>query len=872
MTAPVGGLVPHTVAVDDVCHRLGVDLTHGLDPAEAAERLTAWGPNTIDSGGLTPWWRHLLAQLSSVLVWILIAAALVSGLVLGDVVDAVVILAIVVVNTAIGFTQESRAEGALASLEEMAAPAATVIRGGEIGDIPTRDVVPGDVLVISAGDRIPADARLAEVARLAIDESSLTGESVPVTKGTGIVGDDAGLADRTNMVHAGTVVANGRGRAVVTATGSMTEMGSIAAMLSAEVPPSPLEAELARIGKRIAFLAGLAAVVIFVVGIAQGGELESIFLTAVALAVAAIPEGLPTVTTITLAGGVRAMAAHNAIVRRLPAVEALGACHVICTDKTGTLTANRMAVERVVLGRESDETLAMAGLVAALCSDVVVGSGGMVGDPTEVALLEEFHPRLLDAPSARVAAPRLDEAAFDSTRKRMATLHAWEGRYLLAVKGAPEVVIDRCDRWAGGGSALGDGDRRRLSETAEELAADGLRTLALAYRILDEPPARMEDAETGLEYVGVVAMSDQLRPTAAPAVAKARQAGIEVVMVTGDHLVTARAVAERLGLLDDRRVVGGSILAGIDETALAAEVASIGAFARVDPADKVKIVKAWQQNGAIVAMTGDGVNDAPALRMANVGVAMGSGTDVAREAADMVLAGDDFSTIVDAVERGRAIFSNLRKVVYFLLAANISEIITMLVGVLAFASRGEPLLAVQLLWVNLITDGLPALALGVDPPDPDVMRLPPVRDRNILGLPHQLRLLWQGGLLSVAPLGMYVYGTSVPGQSWEGARTLAFSSLVLVQLLHAFTVRAQHRSVWRTPVSNPYLVGAVVASVLLQALVVVTPIGNDLFSTEAMSMSEWLIVMGGALIPFVVIDAVKVAVRRRRPLSASGHD
>lgn len=858
---------PHALPAEAVAERLETDPSRGLDPGDAAARLERWGPNTIDSRSTTPWWRLVLDQFSGVLVWILIAAAVISGAVLGDVVDAAVILAIVVVNAVIGFSQESRAEGALASLEEMAAPTARVVRDGKVRDVPAKEVVPGDVLLLAAGDRVAADARLVEVVRLTVDEAPLTGESVPVTKDTDPAPAEAGIGDRTGMVHAGTVVTSGRGRAVVTATGSRTEMGAIAGLLGAEAPASPLEAELARIGRRIAALAGVAAVIVFGVGMAGGGALDSIFLTAVALAVAAIPEGLPTVTTITLAGGVRAMAAHNAIVRRLPAVEALGACHVICTDKTGTLTANRMAVEEVVLAEPGVRPLAAA--VAALCSDVEVGPEGLVGDPTEVALLEAFEGEV-DIAGLRASAPRLDEGGFDSARKRMSTLHPWEGRYLLAVKGAPEVLIERCTRKAGDDAPLSDEDRQKLAATATDLAASGLRTLALACRDLDEPPEDIAAAERDLAYVGIVGMSDQLRPTAGPAVEKARRAGIDVVMVTGDHEVTARAIAERLGL--GGRVMGGAELAATSERELAAEIATIGAFARVDPSDKVKIVHAWQDNGAIVAMTGDGVNDAPALRSANVGVAMGSGTDVARESADMVLADDDFSTIVDAVERGRAIFANLRKVVYFLLAANLSEIVTMLVGFVAFSALGEPLLAVQLLWVNLITDGLPALALGVDPPDPDIMRLPPSRDRNILGLPHQVRLLWQGSLLALAPLSMYVYGTEVAGLPWGETRTLAFSALVVVQLFHAFTVRAQHRSVWRTPVHNRWIVGSVVLSALLQTAVVFSPLGNSLFSTVPVEGRHVAVATAAAFAPFLLIDGIKVLARKRRPSSLVAHD
>ncbi len=873
----------HALGVDEVIRKMDSDLATGLTEDEAKRRLERDGPNQIAAEEGPSKLRLFLRQFTDLLTWILIGAAVISGLLLGDLLEAVVIMAIVVLNTVIGFTQEVGAEAALAELRELAAPMASVRRAGHPHRIPADEVVVGDVLELTAGDRVAADARVVESFRLRVDESALTGESLPVAKVIEPVDTATGVADRRSMVHAGTVISGGRGTAVVTGIGLDTEMGAIAQLLSEEEPATPLQVELARTGRRIAVFAGLAAIAVFTVGTLNGWELESMFLTAVALAVAAIPEGLPAVTTITLARGVREMATEHAIVRRLTAVEALGAADVICTDKTGTLTRNEMRVREVAFAsgnrRKRDQLGSDAaapevewyGTVVALCSDVRESQHALLGDPTEIALFESADGPILDASELRRSHPRIDELAFDSDRKRMTTMHRWDGQVLIATKGAPERILERCSSrlTSDGPRPLGWDESAELLAEATEMGGRGLRTLAIAYRLVEAPEG---DPERDLVFVAIVGMSDELRDEVPPAVAAAKRAGIEVVMVTGDHAVTARAIGEELELVDGRSVVSGADLHGMAPHQLERDIAGIGVFARVEPADKVAIVDAWQAQGQIVAMTGDGVNDAPALRRADIGVSMGSGTEVSKQASDVVLADDNFATIVRAVERGRAIFSNLRQVVYFLLAANISEIIVMLVGSVVFASFGEPLLAVQLLWVNLVTDGLPALALGIDPPAEGLMDGPIRSDRNMLGRAHQIRLLWQGAILAAGPLFAFAWSTQVHGDQWEIARTLGFTTLVLVQLFHALTVRAQHRSVLRTPVRNRWLVIALVGSAILHTVAVQTELGQQLLRSAPTNLADWWLVLVGAIGPFLIIDALKVWIRRSRADGEAVHD
>jgi Ca2+-transporting ATPase len=870
----------HAADVDEVLGELRSDPHLGLSAEEATRRLAEFGPNELGESQGPGRWRILISQFTDMLIFVLLIAAVVSGALLQEWIDAGVILAIVILNAAIGYTQEVRAEDALARLKEMAAPSALVIRGGDEMDVHASEVVPGDLLVLEAGDRVAADGRVVTDVHLQAEEAALTGESLPVSKSLKPSAADASTGDRRSMVFAGTVIAAGRGRAVITATGRSTEMGKIAELLEPEDQPSPLSIELARVGRRIAWITLAIAIVIFVLGLARDRSMETVqtvFLIAVALAVAAIPEGLPAVVTVTLARGVQTMARNNAIVRRLPAVEALGAASVICTDKTGTLTRNQMRVQVLDFAdlaakpseaEGADVRVWRYAQIAALCSDARKAADGYLGDPTEVALLRSVDPTMLRVNDIRAANPRLDEVAFDSSRKMMTTLHPLGGQYLIAVKGAPEVVLGRCSSFeqVDGPARLDEARRRSALDAAANFAARGLRTLGFAYRIIDEQPSDLAALEHDLVFVALAGMSDELRPETRGAIADASAAGVRVVMVTGDHLVTARAIADDLGLLEARTALAGTDLRAMSQEDMDAVVESVAVYARVDPADKVKIVKSWQARGGIVAMTGDGVNDAPALQAADIGVAMGTGTDVAKEASDMVLADDNFATIIRAVSEGRAIFSNLKKVVYFLLSANVSEVLVMFFGFLFFGGLGEPLLATQLLWINLVTDGLPALALGIDPPTPGLMQQSPDERRNILGVPHQLRLLWQGSFLAVGALAALVWTHYVRDAEWEYVRTMIFTTLVTVQLAHIYNIRAQGTTVWRIGFGgNRVLTWGVIGSILLHLLVVYTPVGNSLFETVPIAMVDWPVIAVLTVLPFLGVDAVKRAILRRHP-------
>ena len=855
----------HTLTVGVVVDRLDTDEGRGLPGDEASRRLAEHGANEIRSDEGPGTIALLARQVKSALVWLLLVAAVISGALLDEWIDAGVIGAIVALNTVLGFLQEARAEHALARLREMAAPEAALVRDGREVSVPTREVVPGDLLILEAGVLVAADARVVEAIHLEVEEASLTGESLPVSKHPDPVEETGSLGDRTSMVFAGTTIASGRGSAIVVATGSGTEFGRIAESLAVGEQPTPLQVELDSVGKRLAVIAVGTAGIVFLAGWWRGNPAEAMFLTAVALAVAAIPEGLPAVVTITLSRGVQRMAKRNAIVRRLPAVEALGSASVICTDKTGTLTQNRLEVQQVLLADlrlspgeldPGDGRSARFFEIAALCSDARKGTEGWIGDPTEVAVVRAAAAAGADPGELRRRAPRVDEHAFDSRRKRMSTVHEMGGGYLVAVKGAPEVVLERCDRieTADGPVGLADDRRRADLDVATGLAETGWRTLALAYRRSDEIPADAAAAETGLVLVAIVGMSDAIRPEAAPAVAEARRAGIRVVMVTGDHAVTAEAVAKEVGIMEEGgKVMGGDRLREEDPDELAADVHHFRVYSRIDPLDKVKIVEAWRQRGEIVAMTGDGVNDAPALRSADIGIAMGSGTDVAKEASSIVLADDNFASIVAAVREGRTIFGNLKRVVWYLLACNASEVFVMLIGFLAWGGFGEPLLATQLLWMNLVTDGLPALALGVDPATEGVMERPPHPGRGVLqrwGL-----LASRGTILAGAALGSLVLGHHVLGLEWPVVRTMIFTTLVLVQLVHAFEVRARVKGV-----PNRLLLWSLAGSAALQAFVVYTPAGQMLFEAEPLGPGA----LGVTLAMTAVAGIVQWVVERTR--------
>ncbi len=867
----------HARPVGEVLTALETDPGRGLAEIDAAARLEQYGRNEVGHDEGPSRLDLIVDQFRSVLVWILIAAAVISGVVLDEWIDAGVILTIVVLNAVLGYVQEARAENALAKLKALSAPEAVVVRDGVQRRVPSAEIVPGDVVILEVGDRVPADVRLITASHLEAEESMLTGESLPAHKAVDAVAAEGALGDRSSMLFSSTSIAVGRGRAVVTDTGNDTEVGRIAEVLSQDAPPTPLTIELDRVGKRLALLALGTAGLVFLTGLLRSNPAETMLLTAVALAVAAIPEGLPAVVTITLSGGTQRMAERNAIVRQLPAVEALGSASVICTDKTGTLTRNEIRVQRV-LTAVSDEDIdevdpdAEVGqrfvAVASLCNDARHGDDGYLGDPTETALLLAVEELGADPEAIRAELPRVDEFAFDSRRKRMTTMHESEEGILLAVKGAPEEITGRCtaEELPSGVRPMTGERRAALLAAADGLAAQGLRTLSLAYRIADGLPADIEDAERDLTFVALVGMSDETRPEAASAVASARAAGIKVVMVTGDHEVTARAVATEVGILSgDEDVMPGARLREMTVDDLAEEVDRYRVYSRIDPLDKVKIVDAWQQRGEIVAMTGDGVNDAPALRAADIGVAMGSGTDVAKEASGMVLADDNFASIVAAVKEGRSIFTNLKTVVYFLLSCNASEVVVMLLGFLVFGALGDPLLAVQLLWINLVTDGLPALALGVDPAAAGIMQRPPDRQRDILSGRRQLALLRHGTVLAAATLAALIFGHYVMSYEWPVVRTMIFTTLVAVQLVHAYAVRARHSGRPQDgPGRNRLLAIGALVSLALQIAVVYLPIGQTLFDTAALPASAWPVIAVLTAASFTVVSVVNWVLARRK--------
>ena len=888
----------HTLSLHEAVRELGTDADTGLSAHEAGHRLHGFGPNVLrEEKRKSPLVRFLL-QFNDFMIWVLLAAVLISGVLLREYIDAIVILVIVILNALLGFVQETRAESALAKLKELAAPTVRVVRGGLESEVPSHDVVPGDLLTLEAGDLIAADARLASAVNLMVNESSLTGESSAVDKESGPAFDeDTALGDRLNMVFAGTHVEYGRGTALVVATAQDTELGHIATMLEEAKPePTPLQVELRDVGRRIVYLCLLIVAVVFAVGLIRGNGAAAMLLFAVSLAVAAIPEGLPAIVTISLAQGTQAMAKEHAIVRNLPAVETLGCANYICSDKTGTLTQNRMKVTDVLFadgrhflaedavsgdGREP-EVFARMALTAALCNDARRNTEGVsLGDPTEVALMEAAESVGLEKAVLEEAQVRVAEIPFDSDRKMMMTVHRDEGRFVVYVKGAVEVLIGRCDTMLtpAGERPLGPEDRAVISRETAGLGSQALRTIGLASRRIDALPAHdeLEGLEAGLTFMGVFAMKDPPRPEVIPALDMCRRARIDVAMITGDMRATADAVARELGILvPGQRLIEGTELEKMSEEELAARVEDIRVYARVSPKHKVKIVEALKDRGHVVAMTGDGVNDAPALKRADIGIAMGiTGTDVSKEASDMILADDNFATIVSAVRQGRIIFSNLKKFIYFLLSCNISEVLVVFISMIA--GMPLPLVPAQILWINLVTDGLPALALGVDPPERDVMDHPPrLLGENILAPRKQLWLAWQGLLITIGALASFILAHYVLHYSWHdpsgglnAARTILFTTMVLSQIFHSYNMRSETRSFLSSkPWENRYLLGSFLLSIGLQMFVLYVPFMQKAFKTHGPTAASWLVILLCSLLPILIIDRIKAinAWRSRRML------
>ncbi|MCI8478730.1 MAG: calcium-translocating P-type ATPase, PMCA-type [Oscillospiraceae bacterium] len=847
---------------------LNSDRRRGLSGQEAGERLKQYGRNELNGTKRESLVRRFLDQMRDPMILVLLAAAGLSLTASGgeDWLDAVIILLIVVVNACISISQENNAEQAMEALRRMSAPQAKVVRDGTVIQLDTALLVPGDIIVLEAGDLVPADARLLESASLKADESAMTGESVPVAKTADLVlAENTPLADRRNMLAASTVITNGRGTAVVTATGMETEVGRIAGMiLEAEEVATPLQKKMTEISKTLSFVCLCVCAVMFGVGLLQGKALLDMFLTAVSLAVAAIPEGLPAIVTIVLALGVSRMARRGAIVKKLPAVETLGCASVICSDKTGTLTQNKMTIMEAWTLRRGEQNLAMT--IGALCNDAILtydsqGAPVITGDPTEAALVELAVRSGIDKNTLEAHSPRRGELPFDAERKLMSTLHPKPGGGVrVMVKGAPDVLVRRC--------RLTQRQVQTVLTANESMAARALRVLGVAYQDLDQAPKELtsQTLERNLTFVGLMGMMDPPRPQVKQAVAGCHAAGIRPVMITGDHKLTAVAVARSLDLYREGDLaITGEDLDFMPQELLEEEIEKFSVFARVSPEHKMRIVQAWQARGRVAAMTGDGVNDAPALKTADIGCAMGiTGTDVAKEAADMILTDDDFSTIVSAVEQGRGIYANIKKAIHYLLSCNIGEIVTIFTAtVLDFAQM--PLVPVQLLWLNLVTDSLPALALGVEPVEEGVMDQAP-RDpqERLFAGGFAFRLLWQGAMVGVLTLAAYFLGAYIlPGAADGAANTMAFATLTLCQLFHAFDVRSERASLFHIGLfSNPSMNKAFLAGLGMQLAVLCVPPLQAVFSTVSMNAAQWAAVLGLAVTPLVVCEIEKALGRR----------
>ncbi|HNV59829.1 MAG TPA: cation-translocating P-type ATPase [Rhodoferax sp.] len=864
----------------------GVDPANGLQAHEVAQRAIQHGPNTLPSGASRSFWSLLLEQFSDFMILVLLGAAVISGLV-GDVVDALVILAIVVLNAVIGLVQAWRADQALAALQRMAASQATVVRAGEVQQVAAHALVPGDIVLLEAGNKVPADLRLLHIAQLKVDESALTGESVTVDKHAQVLtGTGHGVGDRLNMAFKGTIATHGRGRGLVVATGMQTELGKVAGLLDQDNNRStPLQLRLAAFGKRVALAVIGICVVIFVVGVLRGESPLQMVLVAISLAVAAIPEALPAVVTVLLALGARKMVSFNALIRRLPSVETLGSVTFICSDKTGTLTQNRMQTECLVAGGAADQSAyGQASWVpgtgqpdadhqellraAALCNDARRGpDGNWVADPTEIALAEVAAGAGMDKQALDAQCPREHELPFDASRKRMTTFHRTPDGLVAYTKGAPESVLPQClTRWA---AATGEPafDAAVWLAHAEALAAQGLRVLALARRNHAQSPAASDNAlalESGLSFIGLVGLMDPPRPEAAAAVRECVEAGITPVMITGDHPATALAIAARLGIVADAQavVLTGADLMALDEETLVARVQHVRVYARVDPAQKIRIVEALQARGEFVAMTGDGVNDAPALKRADIGVAMGKGgTDVAREASSLVLLDDNFATIVHAVREGRRIYDNIRKFVRYAVTGGSAEVLTIFLAPLLLLPI--PLLPIHLLWVNLVTHGLPGLALAAEPAERRVMQRPPRQPTESLFANGMWQhILGIGLLLAGLCLGVQAWALSTGNAHWQ---TMVFTVLALGQMAHVMGIRSEQDPLWRIGIGgNRPLLGAVLLTFALQMATIYVPALNPIFKTQPLSLSELAVCLGAAAVVWVATEAEK-AWRRARP-------
>lgn len=874
---------------DEVIEKLGSNAKTGLSSDEAAKRLEKYGPNEIQKGEHTSLLQKFIAQFKDFMIIVLLVAAIVSWLVSGDLADAVVILIVVFLNAIMGVFQESKAEEAIDALQSMASPEAHVRRNGKTEVMKSTEIVPGDIVLLEAGDVVPADMRLIEENSLQVEEAALTGESVPTEKDATPLDEEAQIADRTNMVYSSTNVTYGRGLGIVTSTAMDTEVGHIASMLeTTEAKKTPLQEDQEDLGKSLTYMIiGIAILTFFVGTIFQNIPWDQMLLVAVSLAVAAIPEGLPAITTIILSIGTQNMANRNALVRSLPAVETLGSTQVIGSDKTGTLTLNQMTIEKVYYDgaihdndEEIDLTHPLVKSVTFANDTDTDNEGNLVGDPTEVAMVRYALDKGFDLEEELNKTPRIGEVPFDSDRKLMSTIHQLEdGRYLVAVKGAADQLIDRTTQIFEKGDVreLTDADKTHILDSNKELAQQALRVLGGAYKIIEEVPSELntDTIEKDLIFTGLVAMIDPEREEARGSIEKARRAGIRTIMITGDHAITAQAIAERLTILDEadennqNHVITGAELSEMSDEELAHNIENYSVYARVSPEHKVRIIRAWQSKNKVISMTGDGVNDAPSLKQANIGVGMGiTGTEVSKGASDMVLADDNFATIVKAVEEGRKVFTNIQKAVQYLLSANLGEVLTLFIATLLGWQILEP---IHILWINLVTDVFPAIALGMEEAEKDSMDYEPRSpESSFLSNGVLPSIIYQGILEGAVTLFVYWFGryqyapTLGPGvDAINLAETMAFATLGTIQLFHAFNVKHVFDSLFSTkPFNNKYLNGASLLSAALLYGVILIPGINNFFDVTLPTTEGWLIIIGASVSIIVFVEIIKWIFRK----------
>ncbi len=889
--------------VDNVEKELNTSIQNGLSTDEVKKRQEKYGDNALKAKKKKSLFQKFLAQFKDFSIIILIIAAIVSGIVgisNGEgITDTIIILIVVIANAIIGVTQEAKAEKSLEALQKLTDHASKVVRDGQITVIPAKELVPGDVVLLDTGDFIPADLRVVDAVNLKSQESSLTGESVPVEKNTDVIEDaEVGVGDRVNMLFSSSLVTYGRGKGIVVATGMETEVGKIAGMLdNTEEQITPLQEKLNKLGKTLGIAALVICAFIFAIGLIQGKEPIQMFMTAVSLAVAAIPEGLVAVSTIVLAIGVQKMVKKNAIVKRLPAVETLGSATVICSDKTGTLTQNKMTVEKIFINSNTNDVENYKGNINSdltqliyanmLCNDTKISNdGNLTGDPTETALVDMAFKLDFD-PSVYDRMPRLEEIPFDSDRKLMTTVNEVNGKYIVYTKGGVDELLNICTGYVLNGEIKTDLENysKIIRKNNEEMAKEALRVLACAYKEIDHKPTKedMENIENNLIFVGMVGMIDPPREEAKKAVEKCKTAGIKTVMITGDHKITATAIAKKLGILENEdEAITGADLEKMTDEELEKNVRHYSVYARVSPEHKVRIVKAWQKNGEIVAMTGDGVNDSPALKTANIGCAMGIvGTDVAKEAADVILTDDNFATIVSAVEEGRRIYDNILKVIQFLLSSNVGEVVVLFLATLCtplFASwfgitditHLEILLPIHILWINLVTDSLPALALAFDPANQDIMKRKPAKPgKGVFTKGMTWRVVYQGVMIGLLTLGAFMLGLATTTEPINGlsldeskievGQTMAFVTLAMSELVHVFNVRNSKKSIFKTKVfNNSKLIWAILASAALMISILLIPALRNIFSIPILPSQNVIELIVLIFAPLVIVEIFKL--------------